>query len=252
MTIYQNNNQGLAINQWIEYLQKDIREDHLQFIVNIYFFPNHECSMTEYNNKYGVNNSKHIMVALAKDIIKKYENKNAEIYCYYRGGRVAYWSVLFRCYEKKIKGKKYDIWMLREELVFALEKYLNNFQSKDIFEYQKEYVEQESFFLEGNVSYQISKKIERSSQAVNFFKKRKRKVCDVCQNSTIIDGIDISEVHHKITLVEKSFLEEYQVYPMKDFALLCPNCHTYIHKMAQKRQDLNYLSDFSLYKNMKN
>ena len=84
--------------------------------------------------------------------------------------------------------------------------------------------------------YRIHRSIERNQQAANLAKKSKKKRCDAC-------GFDFNKAYGKE--LAKGYIEAHHLKPLsslrenemlsydvvKDFALLCANCHRMIHRM---------------------
>lgn len=68
---------------------------------------------------------------------------------------------------------------------------------------------------------------ERNKKVVELLKRTKPNICEICNMDFESKyGFKYIEAHHK---VQHSKIEGKRTVQLKDFALLCPNCHKVVH-----------------------
>ena len=89
-------------------------------------------------------------------------------------------------------------------------------------------------YLDGGLSSRTHVRIERNRKLVADVKKWKGSRCEVCNLSFAERygslGVDYIEAHHLTPLAHLNG-KKVQLDPIKDFAVLCANCHRMMHRM---------------------
>lgn len=89
-------------------------------------------------------------------------------------------------------------------------------------------------YLDGGLSARTHVKIERNRKLVEDVKKYKGSRCEVCDLSFVERygsiGLDYIEAHH-LTPLARLNGKKVELDPVKDFAVLCANCHRMMHRM---------------------
>jgi 5-methylcytosine-specific restriction protein A len=93
--------------------------------------------------------------------------------------------------------------------------------------------EEDDEYFEDKTKYKLHKRIERNSKLAKLVKKKQGYLCKAC-------GIDLEasypgcgeryiEAHH-LTPFSELEIGRVRLDPLKDFTVLCPNCHRMIHR----------------------
>lgn len=92
-----------------------------------------------------------------------------------------------------------------------------------------------STFLDGGLSSRTHLRIERNRKLIADVKKRKGTRCEVCDLSFLERygalGAEYIEAHHLTPLAQLGG-RKVALDPVRDFAVLCANCHRMIHRMG--------------------
>ena len=83
-------------------------------------------------------------------------------------------------------------------------------------------------FPEGGINLATHQKRERNSKLVDLVKKQRNWICDIC-NMLSYDRYQVQfiEAHHKVPLS----VQGVSLSVAEDLVLLCPNCHTAVHRL---------------------
>ncbi|WP_203294901.1 MrcB family domain-containing protein [Maricaulis parjimensis] len=101
--------------------------------------------------------------------------------------------------------------------------------------------------LDYQKSYRLHRRAERNAKHSSEVKKRHKPECAACGKTTadfynlgrVEDGntVSILEAHHLCPLFRIADGDNVTFDIMRDFALLCPNCHRMIHKIGAEKLD---------------
>lgn len=90
---------------------------------------------------------------------------------------------------------------------------------------------------EGEKKIAKHQEIERNSEIIRKVKKERDWICEMCNlKMDNIYKISFIEGHHKVPLSKSGIT----ITNKEDIALLCPNCHTAIHKFMKLYEEINY------------
>lgn len=167
-----------------------------------------------------------IIPVFSKRILKTYSDIKPSIN---RKGNIRYWHVPFL----GAKGKEIFSWILRSELVEAIEHCFSNeiviFKEKMIKKEKKE------VFFEGAQSKVLIDKYERDKKARRLALEYHGCQCAVCAfdfGKTYGEiGRGKIHIHHKRKISKSD--GEYELNPIEDLVPVCPNCHMIIHSKAK-------------------
>jgi predicted HNH restriction endonuclease len=112
--------------------------------------------------------------------------------------------------------------------------------------------EKELSAFEGKIieKWRMNRFIERSSKLVQDYKQKyiigkKQQNCQGCEKDNAkqygIEPINFLELHHINPLAGRKDIEN-SITKEQDVVLLCPNCHTAIHKMMLQRKEIKSMS----------
>lgn len=225
--IYEYNE--ISREQWIEILQDTrVIDDELKKVFNIiYSTENKKLNAQAIANALGYNHFiqlNRLVGQCGKRIKEIYTLKETETLKYNNS-----WIAVFNGDEVRKKGKVYFNWILKPNMIAAIEE-LNFFDILDVFpeEIQSDNLQE---LIEGAKKKIVVNAFERNSKA--------RKVCvEYYGYKCYVCNFDFGDfygpefegkihVHHLKALSE--IREEYKIDPINDLRPVCPNCHLALH-----------------------
>jgi hypothetical protein len=159
-------------------------------------------------------------------------------------------------YEKKAGYKELPIKTIVdreiEEFPEKIQLIIKNYELKELAQQLPADEEKELSAFEGKIieKWRMNRFIERSSKLVQDYKQKyiigkKQQNCQGCEKDNAkqygIEPIYFLELHHINPLAGRKDIES-SITREEDVVLLCPNCHTAIHKMILQRKEIKAIS----------